>query len=181
VPTYAEALVTRRAPAAVVVLAPSEWVATWKDAPRAPVAVGLRLLSEEETLTADAEATKEAIRGGRQTDDAVRRYNEALLCWIIGFAACDPNDATAPFFAFGDSDVRAAFPPATVRRLWEELELAATASSPSAPVATDEDLADLGMLLCCTTPLSGLSTQEATRARKWLGRILALLSPPSAD
>jgi hypothetical protein len=178
-PTFSETLATRREPAATVSLPPSAWASSWPKAPREAVALGLRLLSEEETLTCVAESAKEAVAGGRSGQEAVERQNESLLCWVIGYAACDPNDATKPYFAFGDNDVRRALTPEALRRLWDELERATAAASPVTPQATDDDLVDLSILLAVDRPLEGLSPAQEARVRKWLGHIAALLTPLS--
>lgn len=159
-------------PLRIVTLEPSAWVLR---PPKGKVALGLRSLSQSETMTAQAEAWKEALAGGREGEAAEERHNEALLCWVVGFAATDPNDADKPYFEFGDTDVRERLTSAAIRRLWDELELAVAGVSPLIHPATDEELGDLGALLCGESPLAPLDPAQALRVRRWARVLLDLL------
>lgn len=151
-------------PARVVVLEPSAWA---QNAPKTKVALGLRPLAQGELMTSQAEAWKEARSNGREGEAAEERFNEALLCWVVAFATTDPNDAGKPYFEFGNEQVREQLHSDTIRRLWDELELAKAATSPLLPAATDEELAELGALLCGEAPLEGLDPAKALRVRRW--------------
>lgn len=166
-------------PARVVVLRPSAFVATWQGRPVDEVAVGLRLLSHEETMTAAAEAAKEAVGGGREGDVAEERYRHALCCWTVGYALCDPNDASKPYWPTGDEAVRSRLTPEATAHLFHELELAHVAESPTRPEAGPEDVAVLAGLLATEGPLSALSEGKARRVRRWLGFVLSELTDAS--
>lgn len=161
-------------PARIVVLEPSAWA---QDAPKTKVALGLRPLTQGELMTSQAEAWKEAHAHGRQGEAAEERFNEALLCWVVGFATTDPNNASKPYFEFGNEQVRAQLRPDTVRRLWDELELAKAQTSPLLPAATDEELAELGAMLCAEAPLEALPPARALRVRRWARVLLEHLDP----
>jgi len=161
-------------PIRIVTLEPAAWVLK---PPKGKVALGLRCLSQDETMTAQAEAWKEARANGREGEAVIERFNEALMCWVIGAAATDPNDAGKPFFQFADVEVRERLTPAAIRRLWDELELAQASVSPLLPAATDDELGDLGALLCGEAPLASLDPASALRVRRWARVLLDLLAP----
>jgi hypothetical protein len=165
-------------PARIVTLEPSAWA---HNAPKTKVALGLRPLAQTELMTSQAEAWKEAHANGREGEAAEERFNEALLCWVVGFATTDPNDASKPFFEFGNEQVREQLRPETIRRLWDELELAKAATSPLLPAATDEELAELGALLCGEAPLEGLDPAKALRVRRWARVLLEHLDAIELD
>lgn len=119
-------------------------------------------------MTASAEAAKEAVADGRTGDDAIRFYNEALMVWALGYACCDPNNATLPYWESGDESVRAALTPEAVAYLFGELELAHAAESPTRPEADDVDLADLAVLLMTPDDWAALSGPKLRRIRRWL-------------
>lgn len=127
----------------VVVLQPGAWSALYPKRPEAPVALGLRLPTERELLTAHAEATKEAQ--GRS--DGGFRFREALVCWTLAAALCDPNNAGQPYLERADEEVRDAFPDETLRHLWHELERLRIETSPTRPEITPEETRDLVELL----------------------------------
>lgn len=162
---------TRRPPDHVVVLAPRAFADAYPKRPAADVAVGLRRLSQSEAQTAMAEARKESTAGDRSGEAASERFGEALVCWSVGFAACDPNDAGAPYFACGDEEIRQALTPEGIRRLWDELEMIHAAESPLLTPLADDDAADLANALA-HDGLARLSTAKATRVRRWLRFVL---------
>lgn len=139
-------------PPETVVLKASAWTSTYPKRPEGEVALGLRLPSERELLTAHAEAVKEA--DGRAEPDRSFRFQEALICWTLGAALCDPNDADKPFFQRGDEEIREAFPPETLRHLWHELERAQLAHSPVRPEISDEEARELAQRLSQGAPTS---------------------------
>jgi hypothetical protein len=159
-------------PARTSLLRASAFQAEWERRPPGEVAVGIRCLSHEETMTCGAEAAKEAVANGRTGEEAVRRYNEALMAWALGYACCDPNNATLPYFDSGDASVRAALTPEAVAFLFGELELAHAAESPTRPEADDADLADLAVLLMTPEDWSHLPGPKARRVRRWLRYVL---------
>ena len=151
----------------IIVLPPQAFADAYSKRPQADVAVGLRRLSERETITALTEARKEGSDGGREGEAAIERLNEALLCWSLSFATCDPNDVSKPYFERADEEVREAFPPETLRRLWDELELLHAGGSLLLPEASDTDLAELTECLA-EGALSALTPPKALRVRRWL-------------
>lgn len=162
-------------PARIVTLPPSSWVAL-DGAPTGEIAVGIRCLSQQEIMTAKAEATKEAAaRGGGGRGE---RYNEALLAWTVGFSVCDPNDASKPFFRLGDEDARRRLTPEALRRLWDETEMAHLETSPLRPEASDTDLAELALTLTDPGAWERLSPGDAVRLRRLLRFALEELAPP---
>lgn len=170
-------LLTAPTPVAIVVLKPSAWVVgSGFQPPTADVAVGLRLLSQAEVMTAKSEAEKEATARARSGEEIVDRYNAALLAWGLGYAVCDPNNAAQPYFKFGDESVRQQLTPDAARHLWDELERAQVAASPLRPAASDDDLAELALLLTDPDAWERLPSGDAARLRRWLHFCLDELS-----
>lgn len=168
---FTEARAAQRPADHIVVLSPSAFCDTYQGRPASDVAVGLRRLSEREAMTCMAEARKEAAAGERRGEAAEERFSEALLCWTIGYAACDPNDVSKPYFARGDEEVRDALTPSGLRRLWDELEMLLAAESPLLAPVSDDDLAIAAIAL---TPeaLALLPSGKRLRVRRWLRFIL---------
>ncbi len=164
-------------PARVVVLPPSSFRSEWSKRPTGDAAIGIRLLSEQEVITAQAEAFKVAKEGGRSGDAAVIRYQEELFVWAVSLCATNPNDERKPWFLNGVEEVALALTPEAVRHIWDELELAHVAASPTRPPINDNDLPRLRDVL---TPkgFETLPPAKALRVRKWLAFILAELTPP---
>lgn len=159
------------APAGTVVLQPQAWAATYKKRPADAVALGLRLPSEGELITAQAQATEEAAQRGRTGEARAWRFNEALVCWTLAAALCDPNDAGKPYFERADEEVRSAFPDETLRHLWHELERLRLETSPVRKAATDAEVADLATLLA-DGALAAVPEPGATRLRRLLRFVL---------
>ncbi len=86
-----------RAPGATLVLPLWAFADEWESRPEAPVCVGLRLLSENDKLSARSQAEQQAWKlqpeGG---DDWVDAFNDCLQMQIDAVAMCDPNDVTNP-------------------------------------------------------------------------------------
>jgi len=86
-----------RAPGATLVLPLWAFQDEWEGRPEAPVCVGLRLLSENDKLSARSQADKAASElhpiGGDNWTDA---FNDAVQLNIVAIAMCDPNDVTRP-------------------------------------------------------------------------------------
>jgi hypothetical protein len=157
-----------RAPIRVVVLKPDAFVATWENRPTTEVAIGIRCLSEPETLTAVHQARTVAEQNGRTGDAAIERYNEELMLWTVGFAACDPNDATAQWFELDGDAVKMFATPATIRHLFNELELAVVEASPIRRGANDGEISQLSKVLGDPAAFIGVPGPRATRIRQWL-------------
>lgn len=158
-------------PSGVVVLRPVSWSASYKKRPTGDVAIGLRIPSEAELLTAHAQASEEAAQRDRVGEAYTFRFNEALVCWTLAAALCDPNDASKPFFDRADEEVREAFPDTTLQHLWSELERIRVETSPVRKPATDDEVQALASLLS-DGALDALPEAESTRARRLLRFVL---------
>lgn len=171
--TTARSLAKAPKPEWVVVLPPSAWVATRPNRPTTEVAIGLRLLSHDEATTAQAQAS--AIAAEVVGEGSIDRYNDELMLWAVGYAACQPNDASQPYFTLRESDVRLALTADGVRRLWDELVLAQTACSPLLPLADDDDLADLCDRLIDADLMAALPEAKAAHVRRLARALLDVL------
>lgn len=176
--TFAAQRKDKPAPLRIVTLEPSAWA---KGAPKTKVALGLRCLSHRELTTAQGEAWKEARSGGREGEEVTERFNEVLMAWTVAYACTDPNDASKPYFEFAHIEVREKLRPETIRRLWDELEAAQAGSSPLLPPADDDELAELGAMLCGQEPLGNLTPAQALRLRRWARLMLEQLVAAEAS
>src|SRR5580704_5049939 len=97
-----------RKPTRVITLAPAAFADTYSEKPDDEIAVGLRLLPEIEATRAATSADQEAVRWCRDPDNAnavlseelkMDVRNDAFRRLVVGYAMCDPNDATVPYFA----------------------------------------------------------------------------------
>lgn len=149
----------------VVVLPVSAWASTYGKRPGTDTAVGLRLPTEAELITAHAEATREA--GARTGEARTFRFQEALVCWTLAASLCDPNDARKPLLERADEEVREAFHDETLRHLWHELERLRVAASPVRAELADEEVPALTHLLD-TGALATLPAGAAARVRRLL-------------
>jgi len=164
-------------PDRVVVLQPHHFNSRWPRRPAGEVAIGLRILGEDDTLLATTEAANEATSGDRREEVQQHRFDEALACWTVGLAATNPNDAGEPWFETGSALVKVALTPAAIAHLLHELELAIVAASPTRPEISPEEQDDLSFLLADPGALSHLGVAQARRVRRWLRYCLDEMRP----
>lgn len=140
-----------RKPAAIVVLGPKHFSPAWQDLPEADVAVGIRLLSEDDVQQVKAAAAKNARAYYPEVEDDDELLNDCfkdeLIKLCVARAACNANDAADPYFVAPDEMVGEAFLPSTIRRLWDELERCTIATSPVLPPADADAVEALRRLL----------------------------------
>lgn len=163
-----KAKVTPRLPR-VIMLPPSAWADHRTDKPREPVAIGIRLISEEDVQIARATAARIAVElvtvGGE--DDRVAAYNDALCRVAAASGTCAPHDSEQAHFPLGELEIRERLTPEGVRRLYQEVEALHIASNPSLPEIDDEGLAHLFALLD-RNAIDALPREEALRVRRLL-------------
>lgn len=166
-----------RKPPRTVVIPLSAFVDAWPNKPKSEVAVGLRILSEQDLQTARAMAARYAedllmSEDGGCTDELsrVEAFNDALMRWAIACAVTDPNNAAVPFFVGGDDVVRVALSSQGVRYLWDHLERVHLELSPVVAEASDEDLERLAGTL---HRVGALPKVTQRRLRKLLGFCLS--------
>lgn len=175
---------TMRAAPASVTLPPSAYADTWEGVkPQGPIVVGVRTLSEDEVEKCRAEAARIAyeLHPERQRGDAadeVRReaYADALVRLAVARATCAPDDVARAYSEIPDDWARHALTADAVRRLWDALERLTIEASPTAPLATDADCAELAALACESDAWARLSTVDAMRARRLLAAALEILT-----
>lgn len=157
-----------RTPPGFVVVPKSAWATSWAKAPKDDVAIGLRLLSESDVQIARAWAAKKAsamfLVDGRLTDsdDFNAAYNDALMRYAVARSACDPNDASAPYWQAAEDVVGVALTSGGVRLIYDAIERMHVAMSPTTPIANDQDVAELVELLSLGA-LGKLANQKQTR------------------
>lgn len=153
-------------------LPPEAFADTNPDKPTHPVKIGLRLVAEQRFTKARSEAAKEAWRIHPDEGDEPNRvdfFNHKLTGLIVAYAACEPDDAMQPFFGQQAEDkVFRVLTSHGIRRVYDEFEAFATASNPTAPEATDEDLDMLADGLMSGEMLASISIERARRVRRLL-------------
>jgi hypothetical protein len=173
VPTFNKSVATQsaRKPPGFVVLEPAHWKSDYPNAPRSAVAVGVFPISENDLQVAMAEAAKDARLYYPEADEddelLTKHFNETLISLAVARAICQPNDVEAPYFPQPDDQVREAWLPATIRRIWDELETVTIATSPIMAAASDEDLERLAALMSKGL-VSKMASAGQLRARKLL-------------
>jgi hypothetical protein len=141
-------------------LEPGDFAGTWSLRPTGDVMVGLRVYSESDCRTAEAEAAKQ------ETPEAA---NAVLLGIAVARALCDPNDVNSPHptFPLAEDIVPIALTPNAIRRIFDEVERLHVEQSPAFPEATDEELMELAGALLPEQPFRGLVATDARRCRRY--------------
>lgn len=165
-----------------VVLPPSAFK-PGPDCPTEPATLGIRILSEGDTMALRREAYNAASKSypDLEPDDPVwiSHYNQALMLAACVVAVCDRDDRTKPWHEYQRSIIPNLLAPGGVERIWDELEELTIETSPTAPEATPEDLARLAAILPQPEAFSHLSAADARGLRRMLRHALSRLTPPA--
>ena len=170
----------KRKPDRVVVLTPEMFAFDWKKRPTAEVALGLRVISEQEVQSGKAEASKHMFKlygtdGGLpllDMDKAWECWNDTWLAYAIGRAACDPNDADKQYFPYAQDEASRALTSAGLRRLWDEYCLIHRGIG-ERPTITDEELL---VLVKSLVNIGGLESGIQKEVRKHLAWVAETFS-----
>lgn len=171
-------------PGRVLTLPPTIWATTWDSKPMGNVAIGLRLLSEADLVTATAESVREAEKlypdGG---DEFVVARNGFLLRWMIARGICDPNNADKPseILPLAEDMVRDALTDRGARWLFEEIERYHAEVSPIHRPVTDEELRTLAQLLSVDSPFEGFDPVVEVMCRRLLSFVLQELDETAEE
>lgn len=171
-------------PGRVLTLPPSIWATTWESKPIGNVAIGLRLLSEADLVTATAESVREATQlfpdGG---EDFIDSRNGFLLRWMIARGICDPNNADKPseILPLAEDMVRDALTDRGAKWLYEEIERYAAEVSPIHRPVTDDELRTLSQLLSVDEPFEGCDPIVELMCRRLLGFVLLELDETAEE
>lgn len=172
---YSE-IVPNRKPLRVVIVPTSAWCAEYRKRPTAPVAVGIRLLSDDDIQMIRREAAGATVRmytgdDGQPVDEAAmtEAYNDALIRWVVGRSVCDPNNTDTSFFESEEETAGQALTSDGLRFLFDHYDALRTECSPHMAAIADADVAEIVRRL---GDLSKLKTSRALRARKLLQSVL---------
>lgn len=170
-----------RKPPRVFELPLSAWSDERTDKPLAPVAVGIRLISEEDAQYARSEAAKAAVEfiPAGDDDDRIAAFNDALARFAAERGMCNPENVEEPFFALGELEIRQRMTPEGVRRIWQEIATLHESSNPSLPEIDDDGLAHLFAMLYRDC-LDRLPREDAAHARRLLERVRSMLDEVDA-
>jgi hypothetical protein len=161
----------------VVALEPHHFVSAWHLRPAERVLFGLRVPCEQEFEGALIEARRVVSAITVADEDRDEAFERAYLRVVVARAVCDPNNVNAPHptVPLPDDQVAVAFPPATIRWLFDELDRLHIEQSPSYSAATDEEVARLCAVLALDGAIDELEPLPAARVRRYVSFILAEL------
>lgn len=165
-----------RRPLSFVTVPPHIFSEEWDARPKAPVAIGLRLVAEADVFVARAQARRRANEAFPNLSDSpnelplwVDAFNDAFLAHFLAFAMCDPNDAAAdwePFRASREDMTRMFVTPDGLRLIYDAWERMRIANDPTQREATNEEISGLVELLEERSDLLG--RPRAMRIRRLL-------------
>jgi hypothetical protein len=138
-----------RPPPKVITLLPSDWADQREDKPLEPRQIGIKLISEQDTDIARAEAAKiaaELITVGSE-DDRTVAYNCALMRFAAQAGVCSPTDVDEPLFMLGELEIRERLTPEGVRKIFHAIDALHVGSNPSNGEIDPEGAAELFALL----------------------------------
>lgn len=157
-------------PPKVITVEPNAFASEWETRPLEPVAIGLRIIPDEDLQTARAEAAKfaQGMHDDIGTQEAADCFNDALLRWIIARSTCQPDDVRQPFFEFAEDTVRVALSTEGVKAISFQLEVFKTETSPLLKPIDHEEELDLAHILTEGAPWSAMSEAEARGTKRLL-------------
>jgi hypothetical protein len=142
-----------RKPERIVVIGPELFAFDYKNKPTSEVAIGLRVISENDVQIGRAAASRYMVKMYGTDDGKIRDPDQAWGCWndkwlayAIGRSACDPNDVDKPYFNFGEEGAALALSSEGLRLLWDEYMLIFRGKG-ERPQISDEDLLPLAKSL----------------------------------
>lgn len=169
-----------RTPGQHVVLLPSDFVDAWEGRPTSDVAIGIRLIPTGDDETARAEAARKAwelFGKPEQAEQRLEAFFDALMRWVIGKAACDPNDVSKAYFAFAEDTVREALTTSGVRKFWDAYEQYVLATSVFVEPIEPPQIEELTAMLTAGA-IDMLPAARQLRARKLLAFVLSEITEP---
>lgn len=171
--TYSQAIPERRAPLYTLTLPPHAFIPTWRSAPRAPVRVGITLISSVDVERAKSNAAKSAYRqfpNEGQSAERIEAYDHALVCWLVARGTCDPDNVSIPFDLWREAPediVPDALSLEGLKACWDAIDQLAAETSPVTPEIDDEGIKQLCEL--APSALAVLPEIRAQRLRRLLG------------
>lgn len=165
-----------RRPLGFVTVPPLAFTDEWENRPKAPVAIGLRLVAEADVFTARAQGRRRANEAFPNLSENpnelvmwVDAFNDAFLAHFLAIAMCDPNDATAfwePFKAAPEDMTRRFVTSDGLRLIYDAWERMRIENDPTQREASDEEISGLTELLAERADLLG--RPRAMRIRRLL-------------
>lgn len=166
-----------RPPPKAITLVPSDWADQREDKPLEPRQVGIKLISEQDTDIARAEAAKiaaELVTVGSD-DDRTVAYNCALMRYAAQAGTCSPTNIDDPYFMLGELEIRERLTPEGVRKIFQAIDALHVGSNPSVGEIDDEGAAELFALLHAGA-LDKLDKAEAGQVKRLLEYCRATLA-----
>lgn len=137
--------------ARIETLKPDAWLEELDGRPLASVTVGLRTPND------------------RDYDAALKRDTDKdIMLYLVARGLCDPKDCRAahPAFPMPDDQIPVQLKPATIRYLFDRIEQLHLETSPTIPLASDEELFLLGDALQLGDQLTALEQGNVVAANR---------------
>jgi hypothetical protein len=173
-----------RKPPTTATLSPSAFSDDRTDKPTAPITVGVRLLSEQETQQAKGQAARvawEFHESHQDEEEQVRAYNDALMRIAVSYGITAPERSDIAFFAMAELEVRQRLTPEGIRFLFHQIEQLHIAESPVITLAGQEEISHLVALLERGKGWDRLEAEERRRCGRLLEYVRMQLEDAEAE
>lgn len=178
--------IENRLPPATVVVPPKAFADTWRQRPGEDVCIGLRTIPDGDLEDARVEAYRRAKdlfpdheKSPASLELFVASFQDALVRWVIARGTCDPNDVLKAWNGWVSAPEDMARDYLTdhgaqlIFDAWEKMRIEANIGLVP---ASDEDLADLPILLARLPLMAADSASRAMRIRRLLRFVLEELA-----
>lgn len=173
--TNARGVRTLNAPAPkTLTLDPAHFVATWGLRPLQKTLIGLRVPPEKDFEGAAIEARRSVATKTLGDDGHEEAFDRAYARILVARGICDPENVNAPHptVPLPDDQIARAFPPATIRWLFDEIDKLHIEQSPGYAEATDEEVSRLSDILSMDAPFAELDRHQEARVRRYINFVL---------
>lgn len=157
-------------PAKTFDLLPDHFAAGYEGRPVAKIKLGLRVPSEIESRTIEAESARVAADHDGDMAAKIEAYNLSVFTLFVARGICSPHDVTAPhpLFELPEDMLPLALTPAAIRHLFDQIELLQVQQSPVFAEATPEEVLELSDLLAEPAAFDALPRAERLRVLRYL-------------
>lgn len=151
-------------------LKPEHFAGAYEGRPVVAITIGIRVPSENEARSIEAESLKQAAASDGDMDSRVDVYNQTLFTLYVARGICNPHDVTAhhPLFELPEDMIPLALTPRAIKSIFDEIERLHVDQSPLFPEATQAELLELSDRLAADNPFANTPTAQRLRALRYL-------------
>lgn len=167
-----------------VEISAKHWAGDVVDRPTKPLAVGVRLLSEQDVQEAKAEGSRvvTGFYGGAPDPEGINdAYNDALMRSCVARAITHTEDASIRHFVLGEEEIRQQLTPEGVRALFQAVESVHIGASPCMAEIDDDGCLKLAAILQRRKAFATLDVESRARVRRLLSYALDALEEGEAS